>query len=163
MVLDVLDERLRLFHLVGLRLHPDALDAADPALVEHGVHGDDTLELTRDLCEIAVLHDSCRASGLERVRGERIPATEDEIVERCERDELLDEWIAVLFALAEADVGHLGDRAEWGDTGLAGGQDAGDEGRGDGTESGRQHTELAGCGGDVLGHGQHHKEASTRI
>ena len=62
----------------------------------------------------------------------------------------LDEGVAALFAGTETDVGHLGDRAEWGDTGLAGGQDAGDEGRGDGTESGRQHTELAGCGGDVL-------------
>ena len=77
--------------------------------------------------------------------------------------EVFDEGVAALFAGTETDVGHLGDRAEWGDTGLAGGQDAGDEGRGDGTESGRQHTELAGCGGDVFGHGQHRKEASTRI
>src|SRR5690606_3784992 len=82
------------------------------------------------------------ADGRERVVGDRIPRAEDEIVERGERDEILDEGRALVGALAEADGGELRDRTyRLGETAshtLGTGHKRG----GHGAEAGREHTEA---------------------
>ena len=102
------------------------------------------------------------AGGLGRFHGvgrDRVPATEDDVVELGERHELLDERIAVLLLGAEADVGHLGHGTDGRRDALAGGDHAGDEGGGHGPHAGREDAELAGGGCDVTScHGEYHKQ-----
>ena len=71
-----------------------------------------------------------------------------------ERHEVPDQRVAILLALAEADVGHLGERADGNGVPGPGGEHAGDEGGGDGAHAGGEDPEAAGGGsdGDGLGH-----------
>ena len=125
---DVSNERSGLIPFVGFGLDANAFDPADPALVEHGVHRNDTFELARDGVEVAVFHDAGGAGSFKGVRGEWVPAAKDEVAEVGEWDKLVDERVASLLALSEPDVGHLRDRSEWSFTGLSGLENAGDDG-----------------------------------
>ena len=147
--LDVVDQRHRLIPLRRDRLHADTVEAADPRLVEHGLHGHHTLELRCHRGEVLLLEHATGAGGLECVRRQRVPTTEHEIIELGQRDELADQRVALVGLGAEADVGHLRDRADGRADALAGGDDAGDEGGGHGTHAGREDAELAVGGSDV--------------
>jgi hypothetical protein len=147
-VLDVGHQLLGQLQLVGAGLHPGALEAADPALVEHGAHGDDALELTGDGGQVTVLEHAGGAGGLEGVGRDRVPRAEHDVVERGQRHEVLDHRVAALVALAQADVGHLGHGPDGRRALRAGGEDTGHEGGGDGAESGSEDPEAAGSGGD---------------
>jgi hypothetical protein len=131
-------------------------EPAHPALVEHGVHRHDALEIARDGGEVALLEHTRRAGGLEGVGRDRVPRAEDDVVERCERNEVLDQRVATLVAFAEADVRHLAERADRCGALRAGGEHAGHEGRGDRAESGSQDAETSGGGADGAraGHGR---------
>ena len=146
---DVLHEGHCLVPLVVDLLDAHTFETRHPALVEHGLHRHDRLELARDRVEVFVVQHAGGAGGFERVRRDRVPATEHDVVEAGQRHELLDHRIAVLVLGAEADVGHLADRADRRVQALAGGDHAGDEGGGHGTHAGREDTELAGGGSDL--------------
>ncbi len=148
-VLDVGDEGHGLVPHNGLGLDPGPVEAADPLLVEHRFHGDDAFHLRRDRGKVLLLQYATGASGLECVRGDRIPAAENDVVERRKRSEVLDERVAAVFTGAEADVCHLGHRAERRGAALTGGEHTGDEGGGHGTHAGGEYTELAGGGSDI--------------
>ena len=111
--------------------------------------GDDALELGGDRGQVLLLEHAGGAGGLEGVGADRVPAAEDEVVELGEGHELLDPGVAVVLALAEADVGELAERADGGGVAGPGGQDAGDEGGGHGAHAGGEHPEAAGGGSDV--------------
>ncbi len=146
--LDVVHQRLGQLHLVGALLHPEAVELLDPLAVEHRVHRHDSLELRRDGRDVALLEHAGGARGFERVGGDRIPCAEHEVVERRERNEVLDEGIATLAARAEPDVRHLRDGTDRDRAGLAGRFDTGDQRRRDSAETGEQHTQLSGGRGD---------------
>ena len=120
--------------------------------VEHRVHGDDAFQLGADRRQVALLETrpQVRAASSD-VGRDGIPAAEHEVVERGEGHEVADERVAPVGAAAETDsaicetdpIGASPDRRAV--------IDPRDEGRRDGTESGEQHTELAGGGGDLAG------------
>jgi hypothetical protein len=144
-------------HLVGRLLDPGAFEAADPPLVEHRVHGHDALELGGDGGEVALLEHPGGAGGLEGVGRDRVPPSEHQVVEVGEWDELLDERVATLGSVAEADPGHLGHRADRVDPLLAGVEDTGDEGGGHGAEAGGEDAERPVAGAMSRGSGMTHQ------
>ena len=96
--------------------------------VERGLHRTDRAELLADGFEVAARLEYAGAlCGHVCIVGERIPRAEDQVVERGERDEVLDQWGVVLGALSETDTGELGERAERLRHAQLGQFDAGDE------------------------------------
>ena len=147
---DVVDQRHRLIPLVRDVLDPDALEAADPALVEHGLHRHDRPPSPwrwrrgrLPWSTPAVLAASIAFGEI----GSQPPKTMSS--SSASGTNSLDQRVAVLLLGAEADVGHLGERADRRVRAVAGGDHAGDEGGGHGAHAGREHTELAGGGSDV--------------
>ncbi len=152
---DVVDERQRLVPLRRQRLDAHALEPRHPAAVEHGRHRHDGLEFRGDRREVGGLEHAGRPARLERVDGERVPAAEDDVVEAGQRHEVANPRVALRLARAQADVGHLAQRPDGRLEALAGGEHAGDEGRGHGTHAGQEDAERAGGGSDVSsGHAQ---------
>ena len=111
-LLDVIDHLLGEVELVVAGLHPDTVEALDPALVEDGGHRHDALELSRQGTEVGLVQHAGGAGRLQGVGRDRIPAAEDDVVERRERGEVLDQRVATLFAATETDVGHLGEGSD---------------------------------------------------
>ena len=107
--LDVVDQRLGQVQLVVAGLHPGAVEPLHPALVEHGVHGDDALELAprsaRGRAPRARRAVRAASSAFGR---DRVPAAEDEVVEDGERDEVLDQRVAALAAARRGGCGPSG-------------------------------------------------------
>ena len=121
--------------LAGLDVR--AVEALDVVLVEDGGHGLDGFEEGLDAASSWSRSRTCGvAGGVVEVVGEDVPAGEDDVVERGERDEVLDEGGAVVGALAEADGAHLGDGADGLGEAVADCFYAGDEGGGDGSHAG---------------------------
>ena len=80
---------------------------------------------------------------------EDVPAAEHDVVEVGEGDEVLDQRGAPVGPLAEADRAHLGHRPDGAGDALANGQNAGDEGGGDGPEADAHHAEFSLRLGDI--------------
>ena len=80
-------------------------------------------------------------------------ATEDEVVDGREGDELRDAGRPVVRALAEPDRAHLRERPDRQAQAGLHGLDPGDERGGDGAQAGEQDSQLAFRGRDVVGHG----------
>ena len=143
--------------MIAMRLVPLARDVLDadtfetrhPTLVEHGLHRHDRFEFAGDRVQVGVVEHTGGASCFERVRRDRVPAAEDDVVEAGQRHELTDHRVAILVLGAETDVRHLADRADRRVQALAGGDHTGDEGGGNGAHAGREDTELAGGGSDL--------------
>ncbi len=146
---DVVDDGHGLVPLARDVLHADAFETRHPALVEHGLHRDDRFELAGDRVQVGVVEHAGGARRFEGVRRDRVPAAEDDVVEAGERHELADHRVAILLFRPETDVRHLADRTDRRVQALAGGDDTGDEGRGNGAHAGREDTELAGGGSDL--------------
>jgi hypothetical protein len=125
------------------------LETTHPPRREHGWHGRDQPELVSHGFHMFGSEDSCLHRRRVGVIGERVPATELELVERREGDEVLDEGVAVLCALAEPDVAELGYRSDGLGDPLTCGEDPRKEGGCDGTHAGCEYAELAGGGCDV--------------
>ena len=66
-VLDVGHQRHRLIPLVGLALDSGAFKAADPGLVEDGIHRDDALEFASDGGEVGLIEHAAGAGGFEGI------------------------------------------------------------------------------------------------
>jgi hypothetical protein len=113
-------------------------------MVKDGRHGLDGRKEFLERREQLGAQDARLRGGGIRVVGNRVPSTEDQIFEAGEGHEVLDQRVAPLFAAAEADVGHLGQRPGRGCALRADGQHPGHERGGDGTEAGREHAEAAG-------------------
>ena len=148
-VLDVGDEGLSLVPLAGLGLDPGALEFFDPALVEHGVHGDDALKFGRNGGEVGIFEYATGSGGLQHVGRDGVPAAEDDVVQFGQGREFADEGVAVALPVAETDVGHLADRSDRGRQASTGGDDTCDEGGGHSAHSRGQDPEAAGSGCDV--------------
>jgi hypothetical protein len=141
----VLPQQLGQFLLVLAGLDVLPLEPLHVMLVEHGRHRGDGLEEVLDRLDIFMLieHAAVEAALVEIVR-HRVPGAEDDILELRERDEILDQRLAIFSALAQADVAHLGEGADRLRLAAADQLDAGDEGRRHGAETHTENTKLAG-------------------
>ena len=142
---DVVDNGHRLIPLAGYVLHPDAVKARYPTLVEDGFHRHDALEFARDRRQVGTFEHARCAGRFECVRGDWVPATKHKVVEVGKWDKLADEGVAILLLGAEADVRHLSDRADRRLQTLTSGNHAGDESGGHCAQAGRQNPQAA-CG-----------------
>jgi hypothetical protein len=106
-VLDVGNQGFGLGHLVGDVLDAGAVETLHPTLIEHGIHGHDAFEFGRDGAEVTVFEHASGPGGFKGVRADGIPAAEDEVTEIGQGHELTDERVAVLFPLAQTNVGEL--------------------------------------------------------
>jgi hypothetical protein len=82
---------------------------------------------------------------------EQVPAAEHEILHGRQRDQLVDERLAVVGALAEADPTHLRERAMGAAEAAPREHAAGHEGRGHGAHARQQNAELSLRRSDVRG------------
>ncbi|MCU1252142.1 MAG: hypothetical protein JWQ49_5171, partial [Edaphobacter sp.] len=111
-------------------------EALDVVLVEDGGHGFDGFEVGTDLFELVAVEDLGGFCGVVEIAAEDVPAGEDDVVEVGDRGEILDERAAIFGALAEADVAHLGERADGLGEAAADCFYAGDKCGGDGSHAG---------------------------
>ncbi len=126
------------------------VEALHPSLVEHRGHRHHALELRRtsEPGRSPPARRQVRAASRALAEiGSHPPKTT--IVEVGERHEIADERVAALLAPAQADVGHLGERADRGGETLAHRDDTRIGGGGDGTHSGGEDAESAGGGSDL--------------
>ncbi len=138
-----------------------AVEPGGVALLERGVHRTDVAQHLGDLLDVlAALEHAGAGGGDVGVVGEHVPRAPDDVVERGERHEVLDQRAALVGALAEADRAHLRQAADRLAHAPLDQLHAGDEGGGDGPEADGEHAEAAGSGSDVeLGHAPNHKQA----
>ena len=108
-----------------------------------------------DRLEIAILEHAGLLRGGVGVIGNRIPRAEHDVVERRERNEILDQRRAILGALAKPNRRHLRQRADGLGVSAANAFDAGHERRRDGAEPGRENAELS--AGGANGGGRSHE------
>ena len=146
---DVGADLLGQIHLVGALLDVRAVEPLHVAAVEDRRPGLDGLELGRDLLEQRRLEHAGGAGRLVAVVLEDVPAAEHDVVERGERDEVLDERrCAPRCACRDGSVPiWVSEPIGCGDP-LANGHDAGDERRADGTEADEQDAEFSVGRGD---------------
>jgi hypothetical protein len=85
----------------------------------------------------------------ERVVRDRIPGAEDDVLQRGERDEVLDERRPILGSLAEANGRHLGEGADRLRVAAANAFHTGHERRGNGAEARGEHAEAARGGTNI--------------
>ena len=132
-------------HLGLLRrgLHVRAVEAAHVVRVEDGRHRLDLRELVLHEIDVARLEHLRVLRRLVRVVREHVPAAEDELIERRERDELADLGGFPVGALADADGPELGHRADRRRELPPSEHAARDEGRRHGTEAGQEHAERS--------------------
>ena len=102
-------------------------EALDVALLKGRGHGLDGFEEGPHALQLVAIKHSGGLGGVVEVAAEDVPAGEDEVVERSDGREVLDERGAVVGALAEADGAHLGHGADGLGEASANSFDAGDE------------------------------------
>jgi hypothetical protein len=142
---DVLHQRLGALHVVGAGLDlVGSLEISHPPRGEHRRHGFHRPQLVTDPLDVAGVEDAgLHGCGVGVIRV-GIPTTELEVFERCQRDELLDEWVPAFISFPEADVGQLGEGPGRLSVALAGGEDTGDERGGYRAHPGGEDAELPG-------------------
>jgi hypothetical protein len=120
-------------------------------LVEDGRHGLDLLQLGRDRFDMRdpVEHAALQRGFVSRVR-DRVPGTEDQLVDAGQRHKVADERHPVLSPLAEADGAHLSERADGLGETAPDELGAGDHGRRHGAETDGQNAQPAGGRLDVV-------------
>ena len=109
--LEVADVLSQLFGEIPLRfplLYVGAVDAGDVFVVEHGGHRLDRAQKIGDWVDVAVLEYAGFFRGRQRIIRNWIPGAEYDVVQLCQRNELLDQRRALVRSLAEADSRHLG-------------------------------------------------------
>ena len=127
-------------------LHVRAVQARDVVILEHRRHRLDGREELLDGLEVLVFEHTGLLGGGVCVIRDGIPRTEHNVLQLGEWDEVLDERRAIVGALAEADRGHLGERADGTARATADVLDAGHERRGHGAKAWCEYAELAGGG-----------------
>ena len=125
-------------------LHVRAVQPRDVVVLEYRRHRLDGREEVLDRLEMLVFEDAGFLCGGVRVIRNRVPRAKHDVLQRGERNEVLDERRAVVGALAEPDGGHLGERADGAARATANVLDPGHERRGDGAETRGENAELAG-------------------
>ena len=128
--------------LVRALLHVGAVEALHVAAVEHRRHRADLLELGADLIEQRRLEHAGRLRRLVGVVFEDVPTAEHDVVERGERNEVLDERRPAVGALAEADRAHLRQRADRLGQTAADSENAGDGRRADGAHPDEKNAQF---------------------
>ncbi len=128
--------------LVRALLHVGAVEALHVLAVEHGRHRTNLLELGADLVEQCRLENARRLGGLVGVVFEDVPAAKHHVVERGQRNEVLDERRTALGALAEPHRSHLRQRADRLGQTAADGEDAGDGRRADGAHPDEKNAQF---------------------
>ena len=139
---------MRLVHLRPFGLHIRTNDALDIPGIENGLHRLDPGEWFFDGFEVMGVEDASVDGRFVGIVLEDVPTTENELVERGERDEVLDPGRAVVGAFAEADGSELGERSDGGGESALDGLDASHERCADGSDAGDEDAELAFGGGD---------------
>jgi hypothetical protein len=124
-------------------------EALDVVLVEDGGHGLDGFEEGAHLLKLVAVEDACGLGGVVEVAAEDVPSGEDEVIERGDGNEVLDEGAALVGALAEADGTHLGDGADGLGEAVADGFYAGDEGGCYGSHAWDHDAKFSCCGLDA--------------
>ena len=148
---DVVAELLGEIALAGAGLHVRPVELLDVGLIEDGRPGLHRLELRAHLIEQPAPQHLGVAGGLVAVVLEDVPAAEDEVVERGERDEIPDQGRAPVGPLAETDRAHLRERPGRRGESLANRVNTGDEGRADGAETSEQNPEAPRGRSDLAG------------
>jgi hypothetical protein len=140
---DVGDQLIGEVLLVLALLDVRARQPLHVALIEHGGHRLDRLELGTDRVEQRAIEHAGRARRGVAVFLEDVPAAEHDVFEAGQRDEIADSRRTVVGALAEANRRHLGERPNrLGET-FTDSDDAGDGGGAHRAESDQQHAEPA--------------------
>ena len=139
---DVLDELVRELALRAA-LDVRAFQPLHHVLVEHRRHGPNLRKRRLQLREMLGREHLCLHRRRVGVVRNRVPAAEHQILQAGERDQVLDHRPALLAALAEADVRHLGQRSDGLAQSRLDGLDAGDECRGHGAHARQEDRELA--------------------
>ena len=141
----------RVHRVVGV----DALDVFTVERCRHRAHLAQGIADRLDV--LAALEHTGAGGGYIGVVGERVPRTEHDVFQRCERQEVLDQRSAVVGAFAEADRAHLGQRANWQADAPLDQFDTGDQRRRHGAETDREYAEptfyRSNGGGGRSGHG----------
>ncbi len=135
---DVIDQRLRLVHLAALGLDVGTVDAADVFRIEHRLHRLDGRERFFQLREQGRLQHLGIDGGFVGGVFVDVPASEDQIVETGQRHEILDLGRAAIGALSQADGRKLRERADRQSEAALDCFHAGDEGGGNGADTGDQ-------------------------
>ncbi len=109
---DVLPELLAELALVRALFHVGSVQALDVRRVEHGRHRRQRREGIGHGLHLRRLQHPGLADRLQGVVGNRVPGAEDQVVQRRQRHEVLDQRLPLVGALAQTDGLHLADRAE---------------------------------------------------
>ena len=89
------------------------VDALYVLAIERGRHRAHVAQRLADRLDVLAALEHAGASGCDvGIVRERVPCTEHDVVERRDRHEVLDQRAAIVGALAEADVAHLGQAAD---------------------------------------------------
>jgi hypothetical protein len=138
--------RSHLFLPTSLLLRGEALDVV---LVEGGGHRFDRFQERANLLQLVALQHLRRLRGVVEIAAEDVPAGEDEVVERGQRDEVADQRRVGVGALPQTDRPHLRDGANGLCEAAADRFDSGDERSGDGPHAGDHDAEFSCCGRDA--------------
>ncbi len=149
-IADVLADGLGQVSLARLGLDIGAVEPPHVVVVEDGRHGLDLLQFGRDRLDMGepVEHAAFQRGFVGRVR-DRIPGTEDQLINAGQRHEVANERHSALSPLAEANGAHLSERAGGLSEAAPDQLDAGDHCRRHGAEPHGQHAQLAGGRLDV--------------
>ena len=150
--LELLDVRHHLLGEVPLRLpflDVGTVEPLDVMLIEHRRPRANLFQLGADLLEQPGLEDAGGFRGAVAVLGEDVPAAEHQVVEPGERHDLVDHGRTAFRPFAQTNVPHLGQRTDGLCESFADGDNAGNKGRADGTQTDQEHTEFAARGSDI--------------
>ena len=148
-VTDVGAELFREIHLVFALLDVRAVDALDELAIENSGHRLDFRERLFQSFDEIFFENLRVLRSFVSVLGKNIPATENDVVERSERNELVHFLVAILGALAQADLTHLSVRADRLRDSALHSFNARVESRRDRAHSGGQNSELSFGGSNV--------------
>ncbi len=125
------------------------MDPLDIVLIEDGRHGPDGLERSADLLEQRLFEHAGQIRGLVRIFFEDVPCADDEVFDRGERNEILDQRRAALGALAQPYGGELRQRTDGLRQSPFHGFQPGDERGGHRAHAGNEHAEFSAGGRDT--------------
>ena len=111
-VRDVGHQLLSQVHLGYPGFHRGPVQPLDVVLVEHAAHWAKLLEVFLQRVDQRALEHAGVQGRFEGVVGKDVPGAKNEVVERGQRNEVLDHGRAVVGSLAEANSPHLGKRSD---------------------------------------------------
>ena len=155
-LLDVLHDRQGQLALVGGSLDVAPCQALDVLAAEDRLPGADALQVGPQLFQLPGVEHPGAHGRLVAGLPVNVPAAEDQVIQRSQGDEVLDQGDPIFGALAQPDRSHLGEGPDRRSFLPANGFDSGNEGGRHGAHPGKKNSQLApgfGNFGPFLNHG----------